>query len=583
MSNTEGNKYKWTEFFRLIHFTNPRYLLFIVTCIVGSIGAVISTFIPNTLRIIVDSYTQTDSLETSALAILALLFITGAITRAFSGYLLSVVGLNIVANLRSLLWNKVVTLPTDFFDINQSGDIASRIVNDTNVIYSLVSNSFSKFINSIFIIIFCSFWLFYYDWQLTLVIALSVPIFLIFFVPLGKILSKISKRMQESTATLNVNAHEMITENKLVKSFTAENYQIDKGKKSIAALKSIGIKQSKWSSIIDPVVNLIMMFIIVSIVGYGGVKLSTGDLSAGTFIAFLTLLFYIMGPILSFGSFFSQLQNTKGATERISQLLNEVSEELDKGLVLDIGNKDIEIKNLSFKYTTTDNSSFCLNNINLIIEGGKTYALVGPSGSGKTTLISLLERYYKPTNGSIYFDGVNIENYSLSSWRMQIGYVSQEHSLITGSVKDNIVFGLDENTISELKIIEACKMAYVWDLIKKLPNGINTHIGEKGFNLSGGERQRIAIARMFLKDPQIILLDEATSHLDSQSEEKVQAAMNELIKGRTTIIIAHRLSSIKDLEKIIFIENGKITGLGTHLELQSNHELYNQFCEHQLI
>ncbi|WP_255320527.1 ABC transporter ATP-binding protein, partial [Bacillus thuringiensis] len=421
---------------------------------------------------------------------------------------------------------------------------------------------------------------FYYDWELTLIIIIAIPVFLLFFIPLGKILSKFSKSIQKSTAKLNVSAVEMISEIKLIKSFTAENYQIVKGMEDIKDLKNIGIRQSKWIVMVNPILNLIMMIIIVTIIGYGGVKLANGDLTSGTFIAFLTLIFYLMGPIANFGLFFTQLQKTKGATERISQLLSEEEESQDKGKVLSLTDKDLEIKDISFRYSNQENVSFSLQNINLTIQGGSTYALVGPSGSGKTTLISLLERFYKPSSGKICIGGEDIENFSLMSWRSQIGYVSQEHSLISGNVRENLIFGLAEQP-SEDKLIEACKMACAWGFIEKLPNGLDTYIGEKGGGLSGGQRQRIAIARMFLKNPEIILLDEATANLDSQSEEIVHSAMKEITKGRTAIIIAHRLSTIIDAENIIFMEDGRITGQGKHGELQKTHKLYKQFCEQQ--
>lgn len=579
MAKEERSQYSWGSFFELIRKTKPHVGLFTVACIISSASAILSTFIPNVLKIIIDSYSFSGSLNRGILIGLVAIFVCVTITGVLSSYLLSKVGLTVVANLRGMTWTKIVKLPTAFFDKNQSGDIASRLVSDTTVIYNLVTHSFSTFINAVLTILFCGFWLFYYSWELSLVIVAAIPIFLLFFIPLGRALSDLSKKTQKSTGRLNVSAIEMISENKLVKSFTAENYQIDKGLKNINDLMQLGLKQAKWSATVNPFLNMIMLIIIMIIIGYGGVQLANGRLTVGTFIAFLTLIFYIINPISNFGFFFSQLQKTKGATERILQLLSEEEENINEGKSLDLSYKDIEISNLSFKYNTQENLSFSLEDITLNIRSGNTYALVGPSGSGKTTFVSLLERFYKPTSGSIYIDGESIENYSLHSWRSQIGYVSQEHSLITGTIRENLTFGLEPQ--DEEKIIEACEMAYAWEFIGQLPNGLDTHIGERGLHLSGGQRQRIAIARMFLKDPKIILLDEATSNLDSQSEEKVQSAMKKIIEGRTAIVIAHRLSTIMDSEYIIFVEDGKVTGQGTHYELQRTHKLYQQFCELQ--
>ncbi|WP_106769123.1 ABC transporter ATP-binding protein [Paenibacillus faecalis] len=569
----------WRSFFKLIHRSKPSVGLFITACVISAASAVVSTFIPNFMKNIIDSYSLSGSLNGGILIRLAVLFIFVTITGVLSSYLLNKVGLKIVANLRGMTWTKIVKLPIEFFDKNQSGDIASRLVSDTTVIFNLVSQSFSQFINAVLTLLFCGFWLFYYSWELSLIIVISIPVFLLFFIPLGRVLSGLSKKLQRSTAMLNVNAIEMISENRLIKSFTAENYQIEKGLKNIDELLHIGMKQARWMAMVNPVLNLIMLVIMISVIGYGGVLLANGHLSPGTFIAFLTLIFYIMAPMSNFGMFFTQLQKTKGATERITQLLSEDEENIDQGKILNESHENIEIKDINFKYNTQEKLPFSLENISLSIKRGNTYALVGPSGGGKTTLISLLERFYKPSSGSIYIDGENIEDYSLNSWRSQIGYVSQEHSLISGTIRENLVFGIEEP--SEEKIIEVCKMAYAWEFIKNLPKGLDTDIGERGLNLSGGQRQRIAIARMFLKDPKIILLDEATASLDSQSEEKVQSAMKKITEGRTAIVIAHRLSTIMNSENIIFVEDGKVTGQGKHDELQRTHPLYRQFCELQ--
>jgi len=582
MFSKKKNHYTWREFFKLIKLSKPNYGLFVLACVISSASAIASTFIPNLLKNFIDTFSNSNSLNESILIALLTLFTLQTLTGLLASYLLSLIGLKIVANLRGITWTKIVKLPTSFFDENESGDIASRLVNDTTVIYNLVSTYFSQFINAILMIFFCGFWLFYYDWQLSLIIVIAIPLFLLFFIPLGRKLSGISKNIQGLTGTLNIGAIEMISENRLVKSFTAENLQIKKGLRNIDDLKDMGIKQAKWIATINPILNLIMMSIIISIVGYGGIKLANGELSPGTFIAFLTLIFYIMGPLANFGVFFSQLQKTKGATERISQLIYEDEESIDEGRILNVTEEDIEIRNVSFQYTNQNKQQFTLQNINLTIRGGQTYAFVGPSGSGKTTLISLLERFYRPTIGEIYIGGQNIEDFSLNSWRSQIGYVSQEHSLINGTIRDNILFGLEGEPPNDKEIVDICEMAYAWEFIKDLPDGLDTKVGERGLMLSGGQRQRIAIARMFFKNPKIILLDEATANLDSKSEQKVQLAMRNITKGRTAIVIAHRLSTIINAENIIFLENGRITGQGNHEELQKNHQLYHQFCELQL-
>lgn len=567
------------EFFFLLRKTRPNIRLFILAIFLSGLSAIASTLVPHYLKSLIDYYNILEKINLWDLLGLLAIFLLSGVIGAVGSYMLSVVGYNVVANLRNLLWEKIVILPIEFYDKNRSADIASRFVNDTTVIYNLVSNSFSQFINAILIVLFCGFWLFYYDWQLTLVIIVAIPVYLLIFIPLGRILSKLSKMTQSLTGELNVRAVETISSIRLIKSSTAEKLQVERGKEDIEALRNIGLKQTKWMVILNPIINLMMMLIIISIIGFGGVKLANGSLSPGTFIAFLTLMFYIIGPLNNFGLFFTQIQKTIGATERISQLIYEQGEDQHKGKELAETYKDLVIENLAFCYGKED-KAFSLNNINLIIKGGSVNALVGPSGSGKTTIISILERYYNPNSGNIYFGEENIELFSLKSWRSQIGYVAQNHDLISGTIRDNLIFGL-ENPPDEKKIVEACKKAYAWQFISELPNELETNIGEKGLNLSGGQRQRIAIARMFLKDPNIIFLDEATASLDSHSEQIVNEAMKKLMKDRTAIIIAHRLSTIINADNIIFMENGEVTGQGNHWELKRSHKLYRQFCEQQ--
>lgn len=369
--------FKSKEFFFLLRKTRPNIRLFILAIFLSGLSAIASTLVPHYLKSLIDYYNILEKINLWDLLGLLSIFLISGVIGAVGSYMLSVVGYNVVANLRNLLWEKIVILPIEFYDKNRSADIASRFVNDTTVIYNLVSNSFSQFINAILIVLFCGFWLFYYDWQLTLVIIVAIPVYLLIFIPLGRILSKLSKMTQSLTGELNVRAVETISAIRLIKSSTAEKLQVEKGKEDIEALRNIGLKQTKWMVILNPIINLMMMLIIISIIGFGGVKLANGSLSPGTFIAFLTLMFYIIGPLNNFGLFFTQIQKTIGATERISQLIYEQGEDQHKGKELADTYKDLVIENLSFCYGKED-KAFSLNNINLIIKGGSVNALVGP-------------------------------------------------------------------------------------------------------------------------------------------------------------------------------------------------------------
>lgn len=319
------------------------------------------------------------------------------------------------------------------------------------------------------------------------------------------------------------------------------------------------------------------MSVLVAIIGYGGVRVSSGELTAGDMVAFILYLIQIIMPMTQLTMFFTQLQKAMGATERISALLEYEEEHIDEGLTVEKVDQPIYVKNVDFSYGEEP----ILSNINFTIEPGKVTAIVGPSGGGKTTTFSLLERYYQPTNGSITLGDIPIETFSLHSWRSQIGYVAQESALLSGTIRENICYGIDRE-VQDDELEKVAKMAYADQFINELPDKFDTEVGERGIKLSGGQRQRISIARALLRNPQILMLDEATSSLDSKSEIYVQKALDNLMQGRTTLVIAHRLSTVVDADQILFMEKGHITGCGTHETLFETHAMYREFAMQQL-
>lgn len=541
------------------------------------ITTIVGLTIPLLTRELVDGFSLS-SISTSLVFVIVAVFIIQAVIDGVSTYLLAYVGQKAVVTLREKLWFKMIRLPVSYFDQQQSGESVSRVVNDTGIVKDLISQHFPQFISGIISIIGAVVILFLMDWKMTLIMLISVPITVLIMVPLGSKMAKISKGLQDETASFSANIQQTFSEIRLMKSSNAEGFEEKKGSKGIYTLLKYGLKEAKVMALVGPFMYTVVMIVIVFIIGYGGIRVAEGTMSTGSLVAFLLYLFQIIYPITSFAMFFTQLQKAKGATERLVAILDMPSEEYDRGQELDLKNKTIRLEEVTFSY---EEGEQVVHNISFEAKPGEMIAFAGPSGGGKTTIFSLIERYYEPTKGEILVGEMPVKEISLASWRKQIGYVSQESAMMAGTIRENLCYGLEEE-ISDDQLWKAAKMAYADEFIQSFKDGLDTVVGERGIKLSGGQKQRIAIARAFLRDPNILLMDEATASLDSQSESAVQEALNRLMEGRTTFVIAHRLSTIVSADKILFVENGKITGSGTHEELILSHPLYRTYAEQQL-
>lgn len=551
--------------------------------IIGLTASILTTLtgllVPLLTKNLVDGF-SVESLSVPLMIGIGAAFIVQAIISGISIYLLSYVGQKVVARLRDRMWMKLIRLPVSYFDKQSSGQTVSRVVNDTSIVRELITNHFPQFITGIISIIGAIIILLVMDWKMTLLMLTSVPITLAIMIPLGRKMAKISRGLQDETAIFTGNITQTLGEIRLMKSSAAEQNEEEKGLDGIDKLLGYGLREARIFAMIGPTMYLIMMVVIVMIIAYGGMRVASGTMSTGSLVAFLLYLFQIIMPITSFAMFFTQLQKAIGATERIIDILEEPLEDGQDGIEMDISSKPITINNVSFSYSAEES---VLENISLEAQPGQMIALAGPSGSGKTTLFGLLERFYEPAAGEIKIGDTPIQQISLKSWRSQIGYVSQESAMMAGTIRENLCYGLeDSKSIADEKLWEVAKMAYADQFIADFPKGLDTEVGERGVKLSGGQRQRIAIARAFLRDPKILMMDEATASLDSQSEGIVQQALTRLMEGRTTFVIAHRLSTIVDADQIIFIEKGQVTGIGTHSELTQSHDLYREFAEQQL-
>jgi ATP-binding cassette subfamily B protein AbcA/BmrA len=569
-------KINWKAFATLIKQSQPSKLLIGLAVIISLIETLASLVVPFFTKDLVDNLANI-RWQGPLIPLLVGAFVVQAVASGVSIYMLSHVGQTVVANIRERLWYKVLCLPVSYFDRNRTGDTMSRIVNDTGILKDLIANHLISFFSSLISIIGAIGILLYLDWQMTIVLLLVLPVIMLVIRPMGQKMYKVSKGLQDETAQFSSLLTQVLSEIRLVKLSGAENIEADNGRKGIRSLFSFGMKEAKIHAILAPLMTLVLMGILVLVVGYGGIRVATGQLTAGELVAFLLYLFQIVIPVSALARFFTSVQKAMGATERILSLLEQEEEDTKEKRSVENPNQPIRLEHVGFSYAQGED---VLRDVSFTIKPGTMTAIVGPSGGGKTTLFSLLERFYEPTAGAIYLGEDAIDEFTLASWRSQLGYVSQESPLIAGTVRENICYGLEQ--VSEEEIRQAAEQAYAADFIRELPNGYDTDIGERGIKLSGGQRQRIAIARAILRNPNILMLDEATSNLDSASEVAVQQALNNLMRGRTTIVIAHRLSTVVHADQIIVLEKGQVTGKGTHEELLQSHALYRELALQQL-
>ncbi len=564
-------------FWSLIKNSKPPVKIFCVAAILSLLETGAGLIVPLFTKSLVDQLSQS-TLELSVIFLLLFAFILQTVSSGLSYYFMTYIGESIVASIRKRLWKHVLHSPIPYFDQHESGDTMSRITQDTNTIKTLITQHLITFISGLITIIGSIIILLIIDWKMTLIMLIAVPISITIIMPLGQKMYKVSKLTQDEMAGFSANLGRVLSDIRLVKAFHAEKTEQAKGDERIDHLFKYGLKETRILAVISPLMSFTMMVVLVLLIGYGGVRVASGALSAGSLVAIIIYVFQIVVPFSQMAGFFTAFQKAMGGAERIQLILSLDKETSEDNLVVQNPSQDIHFKDVSFSYKQ---GGSILKQMTLSIPTGKTTAFVGPSGSGKTTLFALLERFYVPNTGEILLGDTNIKQFNLKSWRSQFSYVSQESPLMSGTIRDNIMYGMERN-VSEKEIEAAAELANALEFISRLPQGFDTEVGERGIKLSGGQRQRIAIARALIRDPKILLLDEATSNLDSASELLVQKALQHLMKGRTTLVIAHRLSTVVDADQIVVLDGGNITGIGTHQQLVKHHELYQKLAKQQL-
>ena len=494
------------------------------------------------------------------LVIMGVFLVKGLFSYSYN-YLLQKVGQSIIRDLRNLLYSHIQSLPLSFFQKKPTGELISRILSDVNLIQGAVSNVLVGILKDTCQVIFLIGVIFYQDWRMASIAMISLPLVIYPIVNFGRRHRRLSRGSQQTTAQVSNILYETITGNRIVKAFSMEKYEVSRFAKTLDELFAIVMRNTRIGAISSPLMEVLGGVGISLVVWYGGSQVLADKSTPGTFFSFLTALIMIYQPIKGVSAINNSLQQGIAAAERVFDVLDIQSDVAEKkdAIELPLIKDSIEFTNARFQY---DKDTEVLKGINLKVKAGEVLAVVGTSGGGKSTLVNLIPRFYDVSSGSLTIDGTDIRDVTFKSLRDQVGVVTQQTILFNDTVRNNIAYGsLDA---SEEQIKDAARAAHALGFIQNMPKGFDTVIGESGARLSGGERQRISIARAILKNAPILILDEATSSLDTESEHEVQQAIENLVQSRTTIVIAHRLSTIRNADRIVVIQAGEIVEEGTH-------------------
>lgn len=497
------------------------------------------------------------------------------------GYLMRYVGGRSIADIRERLYERIISLPIGFHSNNATGKMISRVINDVGVMQSGMSGAIKDIFQQTVTMIALFFVIFYQNGRLAIIAILIFPFAYFTIVKMGRRLKRISRSSQERMSDLTTLLQETLSGIRIVKAFGMEDYEVRRFSSKNSEYFHRIMKGVKVSELSSPLMESIGAVGAVAIIWAGGYEVIQGRMTPGAFFSFLTACWLLYAPVRQLGTANNEIQQALAAAERVFQVMDEETEigrDAGRQAISQV-NEAIEFRSVCFRYGGIEEG--ILSDINLNVKAGEVIAVVGSSGSGKTSLLNLLPRFYEPTSGSILIDGVDIRDITIPSLRGQIGIVGQETFLFDDSVRNNIAYGRVDVGMEE--ITSAAIAAYADQFIKGLPDGYNTMIGERGNRLSGGERQRLAIARAILKDPPILILDEATSSLDTESEYMVQKALFNLMQGRTAFVIAHRLSTIQHADKIIVIDKGRIVEEGSHEELLRRKGAYQRLYQMQFM
>jgi len=566
---------------KFISYYKPHKKLFFIDMFFAFLISAIDLVFPMVSREIVNNIIPNRQLDLLIKwsVVLTVLFIIRYIGDYIVAYWGHVLGVYIEYDMRKELFAHLQTLPFSYYDNTKTGHIMSRLVNDLRDVVELAHHGPEDLFISIVMLIGSFILLLRIEWRLTLIVFSFIPLILFFTMSKRVKMENAFRKLRSKLSDINAYLENSISGIRVVKAFTNERYEIKRFNKNNEQYKDARKETYKSMAEFLSGINIttdVLNLVVISIGGYFAYR---GLITVGDLLAYTMFISYFTQPIRRMANLMQQLQEGMTGFERFVEVMNIKPDIVDKENAVEL--KDvkghIQFKDVSFSYN--NGGKQVLKDINIDIKPGKTVALVGPSGAGKTTLCHLIPRFYDIDSGAILIDGIDIRDIKLASLRKNIGIVQQDVFLFTGTIKENIAYG--DPTKSDEEIIEAAKKASIHDFIMTLPNGYDTNIGEKGVKLSGGQKQRISIARVFLKNPPILILDEATSSLDNQTEILIQKSLDELAKGRTTLVIAHRLSTIKNADEIIVLTNNGIEERGSHEELLAKGGIYKELYESQ--